>query len=99
MARACVSRECPLVLGKDDEGRMTRDERLRLKQSFNPASGSRQCSYELYATHTYGAVGSPALWFRLLLKIAVLGAHGRKDGCALCVAETAAQSWLAAAAG
>ena len=70
IARACVSRECALVLGKDDEGRMTRDERLRLKQTFNTASGSRRCSYELYVTHTYGAVGSPALWFRLLPKIA-----------------------------
>ena len=70
MARACVSRECALVLGKDDEGRMTKDERLRLKQSFNPASGSRRCSYELYATNTYGAIGSPALGFRFLPKIA-----------------------------
>jgi hypothetical protein len=61
MARACVSRECALVLGKDDEGRMTKDERLRLKQSFNLVSGSHRCSYELYATHTYGAIGSPAL--------------------------------------
>jgi|SoiMetStandDraft_5_1073268.scaffolds.fasta_scaffold390249_1 hypothetical protein len=68
VARACVCRECALVLGKDDEGRMTRDERLRLKQTFNTASGSRRCSYELYVTHTYGAVGSPALWFRFLTR-------------------------------
>jgi hypothetical protein len=61
VASACVSRECALILGKDDEGRMTRDERLLHKQSFNPASRSRRCSYELYATHTYGAIGSPAL--------------------------------------
>jgi hypothetical protein len=50
---------------------MTRDERLRLKQTFNSGCGSRRCSYELYATHTYGAIGSPALWLRLLLKIAM----------------------------
>ena len=43
MDRACVSRECALVLGKDGEGRMTRDERLRLKPSFNLASGNRRC--------------------------------------------------------
>ena len=60
VARACVSRECALVLGKDHEGRMTRDERLRLKQTFNSGCGSRRCSYELYATNTYGAIGSPA---------------------------------------
>ena len=70
VARACVSRECALVLGKDDEGRMTKDERLRLKQTFNPAKGSRRCSYELYATHTYGEIDSPALSFRFLPKIA-----------------------------
>jgi hypothetical protein len=68
---ACVNRGCARAQLK-----LTRDERLRLKRTFNPASGSRRCSYELYVTHTYGAIGSPAIWFRFLPRALIRSVYG-----------------------